>query len=285
MFIHSNKAAYSPNTVNNGYPQQANQSTNNGFFTAPNRMASGRLVRSVTSTFSNVWSQPRLFFNSLVPAEQQFLVNAIRFETSHLTSTTIKQNVLTQLNRVDHDIAVRVAQALGMKAPAADPTFYHGNKTAGVGTYGTPLKRLDGLSVGLLTSGSSSSAANLKSTLASSNVSLTVVGPSLQDGVDQTYSAADAINYDAVIVDSKADSLLMSRTNGSSTLYPAGRPMQILVDAYRYGKPIAADSTVLAAAGIQSGPGVFSASGSSLSGNILDGLKTFKYLNRFTLDS
>ena len=65
--------------------------------TAPNRSTSGRLVRSVSSTFADVWSQPRLFFNSLTSVEQQFVVNAMRFETSQLTSDIVKQNVLIQL--------------------------------------------------------------------------------------------------------------------------------------------------------------------------------------------
>ncbi|KAF2099499.1 catalase-domain-containing protein [Rhizodiscina lignyota] len=285
FFIPSNKYPYTPNTLNNGSPKQANQTVGNGFFTAPNRAASGKLVRSVSSTFSDVYSQPRLFFNSLIPAEQQFLINAMRFEASHITSTVVKQNVLTQLNRVDHDLAVRVGEALGMEAPAPDPTFYHNNKTTDVGTFGTPLKRLDGLSVGYLTTSGSTVASGLQSALSDAKVSLVVVAPTLGSDVGQTYSASDATNFDAVVVDPSADSILMGRTNTSSTLYPAGRPMQILLDAYRFGKPVAADSAVLAAAGIKSGPGVFGVSGTNLTGNVLEGLRTFKYLNRFTLDS
>ena len=152
MFIPLNTAAYSPNTLNNGSPRQANQTTGNGFFTAPNRSASGRLVRTVSSTFADVWSQPRLFFNSLLPVEQQFVVNAIRFETAQLKSAVVKNNVLIQLNRVSHDVATRVAAALGLQAPAADPTYYHDNTTAGVSVASEPLLKLDGLKVGYLTS-------------------------------------------------------------------------------------------------------------------------------------
>lgn len=286
MYIHSNIAPYTPNTVNNGSPKQANQTTNNGFFTTPGRSVSGRLVRNVSPSFSDVWSQPRLFYNSLVPAEQQFLINAIRFETSHITSDVIKSNVLTQLNRVSHDIAVRVASALGMSAPAPDSTYYHNNKTSGVGVYGMPLKKLDGLTVGYLTTVNGSSSSSLRDSLSSSKVALVVVAERLANGVDMTYSAADATGFDAIVVDANADSLLTSTKvgNGTSTLYPAGRPMQILLDAYRFGKPVAADSKVLAAAKIASGQGVYGV-GSSVAKDILAGLKTFKFLNRFPIDS
>src|SRR6266536_917355 len=114
MFIPLNTAAYTPNTLNNGFPAQANQTTGRGFFTTPGRTASGNLIRAVSPTFADVWSQPRLFYNSLLPTEQQFLINAIRFETSHLTSSIVKQNVIIQLNRISNDIAKRVASVIGV---------------------------------------------------------------------------------------------------------------------------------------------------------------------------
>lgn len=104
QYIPLNTAAYSPNALNDAAPKQANQTVGRGFFTAPGRTVSGHLVREVSSTFSDVWSQPRLFYNSLIPVEQQFLINAIRFETSQLTSSVVKSNVLIQLNRVSHDL-------------------------------------------------------------------------------------------------------------------------------------------------------------------------------------
>src|ERR1700761_4696335 len=104
MYIHADTAAYSPNTLNNGFPKQATMNQGKGFFTAPQRSATGKLVRGVSPTFEkDYWSQPRLFFNSILPQEQQFLINAIRFETSHLKSSVVKKNVLTQLNRISND--------------------------------------------------------------------------------------------------------------------------------------------------------------------------------------
>src|SRR5688572_14094630 len=103
MYIPLNTAAYSPNTLNNNSPRQANESDGRGFFTAPNRSAEGKLVRTVSPSFKDVWSQPRLFFNSLPAAEQQFIVNALRFEMAQLKSPVVKNNMLIQLNRVSHD--------------------------------------------------------------------------------------------------------------------------------------------------------------------------------------
>ncbi|KAF2639907.1 catalase-domain-containing protein [Massarina eburnea CBS 473.64] len=306
MYIPLNTAAYSPNSLNEGSPKQANQTAGRGFFTAPNRSA-GKLVRAKSSSFADVWSQARLFFNSLLPVEQQFVVNAMRFETSQLTSDVVKSNVLIQLNRVSHDIATRVASALGVSAPAADPTYYHDNTTTGVSVSKDPLLKLDGLKVGYLTSNAASgntSTDSLKSALAALKVNLVVVSETLGNGVNQTYSASDASQFDAIIVGDGTGALFTTSNNlansnstsgynattaALSTLYPAGRPLQILQDGYRWGKPVGAVGTgskAFDAAGIKTGtPGVYGGSDvSALSSDLEAGLKQFKFLDRYPLD-
>ncbi|KAI9644802.1 catalase A [Ciborinia camelliae] len=290
QYIPLNTAAYSPNTVS-GTPKQANQTVGKGFFTAPGRTVSGNLVRSVSSTFSDVWSQPRLFYNSLIPAEKQFLINAIRFETSHLKSSVVKSNVLIQLNRVSHDLAARVASVLNLPVPAADDKYYHENKTSFVTIFGNELPTIATLNVGVLVSiknnATLTQAANLATAFSSSGVNVRVVGEILTSGVDTTYSAADATLFDGIIVVHGAETLF---TNGSkSTYFPADRPRQILLDAYNWGKPVGTlgeAKRALTVAPISPGAGVYS--------NITDvdafvkefeaGLKTFRFVERFALD-
>jgi len=314
MIIHGNNAAYSPNTLNGGSPKQANQQQGKGFFTAPQRSASGNLQRSRSSTFTkDYWSQPRLLFNSLVPAEQQFLINAIRFETAHLKSESVKKTVLTQLNKIHNGIAKQVAEVLNLPAPDPDPTFYHNKKTKGISIYESPLQKLTGLKIGVLTTTKAidtATIAALKEGLANEGVSIVVVAESLAQGVDNTYSAADATDFDGVVVGASASHLFASATSGTSSLYPAGRPLQILQDAYRYGKPVGfADDGATAAttANIPGGPGVYGISDSipltpkyngtdyksskskraeatDLASNFKEGLRTFKFLNRFAVE-
>jgi catalase len=262
MWIHANTAAYSPNTVNNGYPKQATQQQGKGFFTAPKRSVSGNLVRNVASTFrADYWSQPRLFFNSLLPQEKQFLINAIRFETSHLKSASVKKTVLEQLNKISNEVASQVAKVLGMPAPAPDSKFYHNNTTASVSTFDKPLLSLKGLKVGYLaTVATANSAADIKASLAKEGVQLVVVAEILAPGVDMTYSAADATSFDGVIVASSVGKVFSNDPEAASSYYPAGRPLQILQESYRYGKPVGflGDSTsAKEQASIHGGPGVY----------------------------
>ncbi|PGH02646.1 catalase B [Blastomyces parvus] len=300
MFIHLNTAAYTPNTLAGGYPLQANRTHHRGFFNAPSRMTNGPLTREKSPSFYDVWSQPRLFYNSLTNTERQFLVNAIRFENSHVQSQLVRENVVTQLNRIDNDLARRVARTIGVKAPEPDPTFYHNRTTVPIGTFGTKLEKLDGLTVALLTTGNTNgdvkTAEDLRKTFMKVNkmVNIVTIAPTLdiKRGVTSTYSGADGALYDAVVI-------VGNLVTSDSTYYPTKRPMRIAADAYLYGKPIGAVGpnsvkdieSVLAASGTsdQSAdqPGVFTATNvnEAFVKRLLDGLTEYRFLNRFMLDS
>lgn len=318
MLIHANNAPYSPNTLNGGFPKQATHQEGRGFFTSPARRVDGRLQRIRAKTLTgDYWSQPRLFYNSLLPEEQQFLINAIRFETAHLKSPVVKQNVIKQLNKIHHKIAREVAETLGVSSPEQDRQFYHENKTAGVSMFDKPLQRISGLKVGILASirGLDMQTINrFKDRLGRQGVSIVVVGEQLITGVDQTYAATDATDFDAVVVANGVGTLFQSSVSTQSHQYPAGRPLQILLDSYRFGKPIgfSGDSSfsVMTSSQIPTGPGVYherdsvpgrigNNSGISnsfskraedaddqrgpgrLEHKVEEGLRTFRFLNRF----
>ncbi|EQL29835.1 catalase B, variant 3 [Blastomyces dermatitidis ATCC 26199] len=299
-FIHLNTAAYTPNTLAGGHPLQANMTHHRGFFTAPSRKVNGPLTRERSPSFDDVWSQPRLFYNSLTPTERQFLVNAIRFETSHLTSEVVRKNVIIQLNRIDNDLARRVARTIGVEAPTPDPKFYHNKTTVPLGTFGMRLERLDGLTIALLTTGDADDvkiAESLRKEFEKANkkVNVRLVGPVLEpkQGVTVTYSGADGALYDGVII-------VGNMVTSDSTYYPNGRPMRIAEDAYLYGKPVGgvgpggdrAMKAVLAATRARdqspTQPGVFVSKdvNEGFAKRFLDdGLRENRFLNRFLMDS
>lgn len=300
MYIPLNKDPYTPNTLNKGSPKQANQTAGKGFFTTPHRAYNGKAMRAISTTFDDVWSQPRLFYNSLTPAEQQFVIDAMRFENANVKSPIVRNNVIIQLNRVSNDLARRVARAIGVEEPEPDSTFYHSNTTANVAAFGKKLNRIDGLKVGVLASVNKESSIDqgksIQKSLESNGVDVIVVGERMADGVDQTYAASDAINFDAVIVADGAGALFDSQSftsstkKSSTTLYPTGRPLQILIDAFRFGKPVGSlgsGSDALRNAGIETDKsGVYTAKsvGEGFTDDLKDGLRTFKFLDRFALD-
>ncbi|ODA78823.1 hypothetical protein RJ55_06207 [Drechmeria coniospora] len=290
--IHKNTAPYSPNTLNKGFPKQANQSAGKGFFTAPRRSVQGHLGRRRSPTFSDHWSQPRLFYNSLTKVEQQFLIDAIRFETSQIDAA-LQRRVLAQLNKISHDVAVRVGRALGLEAPAADPEYYHGNRTTGITIFGEMLPTIAGMRVGVLASTefkeTISQATALRDALRADKVDVLTVAETLADGVDRTYSGAHAAGFDAIVVAAGSETLF-DGSRKKSTLYPPGRPLQMLTDGYGWGKPVGflgrADEAS-AAAGVTGGPGVYRRAGQDIAGmakDLREGLAVFKFTDRFPTD-
>lgn len=294
----------SPNTLNGGYPQQANQNQGRGFFSAPSRGTTGGLVRGLSSSFDDHWSQPRLFYNSLTAVEQQFLINAIRFETSNLKSTDVKQNVLGQLNRISHDIAVRVASAIGLEAPAPDDTYYHDNTTAGISITNETLPSVTAFKVGILATLTSNNSANaldsattdLAAALTAAGLTPIIVAERLTpDGaVGKTYSATDATDFDALVITSSASGAgLFSSTPTLSPLYPPQRPLLVASASFLFGKPLAylgsdapAEALVVGA-GLdpETQEGVYaSADVEKLTQDLVAGLKTFKFTGRYPVD-
>jgi catalase len=189
-------------------------------------------------------------------------------------------------------LAKRVAEALGIKAPAPDTEFYNNNKTAFVSIFNRTLPTIATLNVGILASVNSpnslSQAAALSKALSSAGLTVTVVGERLEAGVSQTYSAADATGFDGIIVTTGADKLF---TNGSSsTFFPANRPLQILQDGYRWGKPVGVlgtSTSVLKLAGVTTTPGVFSSTASDVASFVKEfegGLASFRFVDRFPID-
>ncbi|KAJ2899598.1 catalase [Zalerion maritima] len=290
MFIHKNIRHYSPSALSGGFPMQANQSSGRGFFTAPGRTTEGSLNRLLSATFDDHWSQPRLFYNSLTTVEQQFLINAMRFEASMIQSPKVRQNVVTQVNRISNDIACRLADALGLEHPEPEDTYYHDNTTEGLSILANKLPTAVGLKVGILATQSDlTEAASLKSAFEEKGILATVLGETQVDGIDSTYSGSDATLFDGLVMTAAAKNLL-DAAKTASALFPYGRPGQIMLDGYRWGKPIggtgAAGSAVASFVGAsQNATGVFSSSDVSAFADAMEGgLKTFKFVDRFPLD-
>ncbi|THW12403.1 cat2, catalase [Aureobasidium pullulans] len=291
QYIPTNNYAYSPNSLNNGFPKQANQTVGKGFFTAPNRRLTGPFVRELSSTFNDHWSQARMVWNSISAAEKQIVVNSLRFEVSQVQSQVVKQNFVIQLNRISHDLASRVAAALvDVIVPEPDNTFYNTNSSAHISIFNTTLPTIVGLNIGILASTTSnasmSQAAQLAKSFAAEGLFVSVIAESLQPGVNVTYSAADAHAFDGLVVAAGAEAIFTGEK--SSPFYPLGRPMEILKNGYGWGKPVGAVGTArkaLDVAGIQQRPGVYFANGTAEAVNSFKcGLSTFRFLDRFPLD-
>jgi catalase len=164
--------------------------------------------------------------------------------------------------------------------PALDNIYYNNNKTAYLSIFNNSLPTVQGLNIGILVSvysnQSITQASSLNKEFADLGLFVSIVAEYLAPGVNLTYSAADAIVFNSIIITSGSESIFINRT---SPLYPLNRLLQILETGFAFGKPvgtIGSGSTVFQIAGIQETPGVYlTNSTATLLSDFEAGLKKF----------
>ncbi|MHB1177705.1 MAG: catalase [Daejeonella sp.] len=118
--INVGKSSYHPNTTGGGCPFQAKAAE--GGFTSFEERIDARKVRARSKSFMDFFSQATLFFNSQSEAEQNHIVDALRFELGKLETPAIRERMVGLLGRVSTVLAGRVAEGLGIKVtPPREP--------------------------------------------------------------------------------------------------------------------------------------------------------------------
>jgi len=115
--INRGRVAYEPNSLGGGCPFQAGAK---GFVSFPEPMAEDKL-RGKPEKFADHYTQATLFFNSQTPVEQAHIVAAFRFELSKLTVPAIRERMVASLVNASPELALKVAEGLGIPLPKALP--------------------------------------------------------------------------------------------------------------------------------------------------------------------
>jgi catalase len=114
MSVATGRVAYEPNSLAPGAPRE---SLERGFTTSA-RPADGRPVRARSESFSDHYSQARLFYKSITAPEQKHLANALTFELSKVETEAVRLRMLGHLLLIDKDLANTVIGALGAEGKA-----------------------------------------------------------------------------------------------------------------------------------------------------------------------
>jgi len=114
--INKGRVAYEPNTLAGGCPFQATRGEG-GFASHAERIDATK-VRARSESFFDHFGQATLFFNSQSAAEQDHIVNALRFELGKVETPAIRERMVYMLAQVDKSLANRVAEGLGISVPA-----------------------------------------------------------------------------------------------------------------------------------------------------------------------
>jgi len=208
----------------------------------------GTKLRVRPESFADHYSQARMFYRSLDPAEQAHLASAITFELSKVTREAIRERVLANLANVDPDLAKRVAKAMNIKAPAASKTaapVLDMELSPALRVIHGPLEldTLKGRKVGILIADGSDGAevAKLKKAVEAQGATAMVIAPKVGGAkmADGKVLKADAqlAGAPSVLVDAIA---LVLSAEGCAMLTKEAAAVQFVMDAFGHLKAIGA---------------------------------------------
>ena len=242
MEIKTSRVNYSPNTLGNNQPAPA--TVEQGAFTHFPERVEGHKVRERSPSFADHFSQATLFWNSLSSIEKDHLVKAAHFELGKVKNDDIRQRMLERFSKVDTELTARIAEGLGMPAPAKSEVPNHGKKSAALSQEHT-TKTVQGRKVAILAANGVDSIqlTALKQSLSALNMGAEVVskfGGEIHSAegnpikVDQTFLTTTSVLYDAIYVPGGTQSI--------KTLNACGEAQDFVHEAFKHFKPIAASA-------------------------------------------
>ena len=115
--VNRGRVAYSPNSLGGGCPMTA--SAAQGGYVHHAERVEGHKVRARSESFRDHFTQATMFWNGLTAGERDRLVEAGRFELGKVQTTAVRERMVNEFfNRIAHELAVRVAEGVGVEPPA-----------------------------------------------------------------------------------------------------------------------------------------------------------------------
>ncbi|MCU4709414.1 catalase HPII [Acinetobacter pittii] len=242
--IHKGQASYQPNSIDNDWPAETPPAASNGGFESYPEQISGHKLRQRSETFSDHFSQPRLYYKSLAPHEQKHVVDAYTFELSKVQRKHIRERQVQQiLANIDLDLARQVGANLGIEVPdlTLDYKKTTVEKSAKLSFLAFPPQDIQGRKVAVLIHNlvKSDTLEAIKNWAIKEGAVVHLLAPSLapvkdhKDNIivaDGMQMAEPSIAYDAVIIPD-GDNLNAVLQDGVARHY--------VLEAYKHLKPIA----------------------------------------------
>ncbi|WP_433768300.1 catalase HPII [Pseudomonas putida] len=118
--IDKGRAAYEPNSIDNGWPKETPPAAADGGFESYHERIDANKIRQRSESFSDHFSQARLFFHSMSEHEREHIIAAYSFELGKVERESIRARQVNEiLANIDLELARRVAQNLGLPVPKA----------------------------------------------------------------------------------------------------------------------------------------------------------------------
>lgn len=246
-------AAYSENSLGGGCPALADE----GAFRQYTERVDGRAVRERSESFTDHYSQARMFWHSMSDVERTHIVAAFGFELGKVRTKQVRIRVLEHLALVSSVLAERVAPLIGLPRPdratdrgdgEASPALSQlGREPSDPATRKVAVLVADGVDV--------VGVHRLQETLDGLGVVTELLGPTEGEvpggsggsvTVDRAINTMGSVLYDAVVVPCGPSSVAALAADGAA--------VHFVTEAYKHAKAIAAFGVgldLLRAAGVR----------------------------------
>jgi len=262
MAIPKGRVAYEPQSLD---PNAPKADPAKGFTSVPEVM-DGLKERRRSETFSDHYSQARMFFRSMTEPEKRHIISAFAFELAKVESKPVRLRQLSHLAVVDADLYQGVLAALGMKegpeqaTPAAAPRDLA--PSGALSIVAKAPKTLEGRKIAVLLADGFDAALldELQKKAKSEKAAVVLITPKVGGAADaggklvegnQALSGAPSVLFDTVVV--------LTGQKGAEALASQAGAVDWVRDAYGHLKVIghSAESKVLFdKAGVQVDAGV-----------------------------
>ena len=239
--IDKGRVNYSPNSLGGGCPM-ANPENLRSFVHYAEKVE-GHKIRKRSDSFQDHFSQATLFWNSLSEPEQDHLVSAAHFELGKVEHKEIRQRMVDLFNRVDHELAKRIAKGIGVPEPTEDMAKNHGRRSPALSMENTVKDSVKSRRIAILAADGfdRSQVMAMQQALQNAGASSKIVskfGGTIRSAeghemdVDKMFVAAASIMFDAIYIPGGAKSI--------ESLKQQGDAIHFINEAFKHGKPIAA---------------------------------------------
>ena len=241
MKIPQSRTNYFPNSLGGGCPMAAPGSM--GGFVHYAEKVEGQKIRKRSESFSDHFSQATLFLNSMSMPEKEHLVEAAHFELGKVESKEVRERMVELFNHVDHELAKKVAQGIGVVAPTQPVTQNHGKSSPALSMENTAKNTVKARKIAILAADgfNKSQLTEVKQALKAAGAHPEVVSKfkgmlksaeGQEVEVDKTFLTAASVMYDAVYVPGGKQSVEMLKSQGDA--------VHFVNEAFKHCKTIAA---------------------------------------------
>ncbi|ANN17032.1 catalase HPII [Amycolatopsis orientalis] len=237
--VHKGRTSYFPNSLGGGCPAIADS----GVFKHYTEAVAGHKIRERSESFKDFYSQATLFWNSMTAVEREHIVAAFRFELGKVEDREVRARTVTDLNNVDHDLAARVAEGIGVSVPAAPAAPHHDRTSPALSQLNQPVADPTGRKVAVLAADGVDTVGvgRLVEALTGQGAIVEVLAPTeaeLRPGgegdplrPDRQLNTMASVLYDAVVVPCGPGAINILERDGYAVHFVA--------EAYKHGKPVA----------------------------------------------